>query len=51
MSIMNIIAQLEKEQMAIVSAKRQVPDFAPGDTVMLRLWKANAAVSKPMKVW
>ena len=34
---MNIIAQLEKEQMAIVSAKRQVPDFAPGDTVIVNV--------------
>ncbi|MDE2446710.1 MAG: 50S ribosomal protein L19 [Alphaproteobacteria bacterium] len=32
---MNIIAQLEKEQMAVVTAKRQVPDFAPGDTVIV----------------
>jgi large subunit ribosomal protein L19 len=33
--IMNIIAQLEKEQMAITTAKRQIPDFAPGDTVIV----------------
>ena len=32
---MNIIAQLEKEQMAITTAKRQIPDFAPGDTVIV----------------
>ena len=31
---MNIIAQLEKEQIAIVAAKRQVPAFAPGDTLI-----------------
>jgi len=30
---MNIIEQLEKEQMAAISAKRIVPDFSPGDTV------------------
>ena len=34
---MTIIAQLEKEQMAVVSAKRQVPDFAPGDTVIVNV--------------
>ena len=34
---MNIIAQLEKEQMAVISAKRQVPDFAPGDTVIVNV--------------
>jgi large subunit ribosomal protein L19 len=34
---MNIIAQLEKEQMAVVAAKRQFPDFAPGDTVIVNV--------------
>ena len=34
---MNIIAQLEKEQMAIVAAKRQLPNFAPGDTVIVNV--------------
>jgi large subunit ribosomal protein L19 len=34
---MNIIAQLEKEQMAVITAKRQVPDFAPGDTVIVNV--------------
>ena len=34
---MNIIAQLEKEQMAVVAAKRQLPDFAPGDTVIVNV--------------
>ena len=34
---MNIIAQLEKEQMAIVVAKRQLPDFRPGDTVIVNV--------------
>ena len=32
---MNIIAQLEKEQVAIVAAQRAVPEFAPGDTVIV----------------
>ncbi len=34
---MNIIAQLEKEQIAIVAAKRQVPAFAPGDTLIVNV--------------
>ena len=34
---MNIIAQLEKEQIAIVTAKRQVPAFAPGDTLIVNV--------------
>jgi large subunit ribosomal protein L19 len=34
---MNIIAQLEKEQMAAVAAKRQLPDFSPGDTVIVNV--------------
>jgi large subunit ribosomal protein L19 len=32
---MNIIAQLEKEQMALTTAKRQIPAFAPGDTLIV----------------
>jgi large subunit ribosomal protein L19 len=34
---MNIIAQLEAEQMAAVVAKRPVPDFNPGDTVIVNV--------------
>jgi large subunit ribosomal protein L19 len=34
---MNIIEQLEKEQMAVVVAKRQLPDFRPGDTVIVNV--------------
>lgn len=34
---MDIIAQLEKEQAAIVAAQRPVPDFAPGDTVIVNV--------------
>jgi large subunit ribosomal protein L19 len=34
---MNIIAQLEAEQMAVVVAKRQVPAFTPGDTVIVNV--------------
>ena len=30
---MNIIAQIEREQMDAILAKRGVPEFAPGDTV------------------
>ena len=32
-----IIAQLEKEQMAAVAAKRQLPHFSPGDTVIVNV--------------
>ncbi len=34
---MNIIAQLEAEQVAAVVAKRQVPDFSAGDTVIVNV--------------
>ncbi|GLK54303.1 large subunit ribosomal protein L19 [Methylopila capsulata] len=34
---MNIIEQLDKEQMEAVSAKREIPDFAPGDTVIVNV--------------
>jgi large subunit ribosomal protein L19 len=37
MYVMDIIAQLEKEQAAIVAAQRPVPDFAPGDTVIVNV--------------
>jgi len=32
---MNIIQQLELEQAQAISAKREIPDFAPGDTVVV----------------
>ena len=35
---MNIIEQLEAEQVAALAAKREVPDFAPGDTVQVNVW-------------
>jgi large subunit ribosomal protein L19 len=34
---MNIIAQLEAEQMAVVAAKRQFPEFDAGDTVVVNV--------------
>jgi large subunit ribosomal protein L19 len=34
---MNIIQTLEKEQMAKLSAGKEVPDFAPGDTVLVNV--------------
>ena len=34
---MNIIAQLEAEQMAAIAAKRPVPDFNAGDTVIVNV--------------
>jgi len=32
---MNIIQELEREQAEKIAGKRQVPDFAPGDTVVV----------------
>ena len=34
---MNLIQQLEKEQMAKLSANREIPDFEPGDTVLVNV--------------
>ncbi len=34
---MNIIAQIEKEQMDKLSAGKTVPDFGPGDTVIVNV--------------
>ena len=32
---MNIIQELEREQAEKIAAKQQVPDFSPGDTVVV----------------
>jgi len=32
---MNVIQQLEKEQIAKLSAGKQIPDFSPGDTLLV----------------
>ena len=34
---MNIIQQLEKEQVEKISAGKDIPDFAPGDTVLVNV--------------
>ena len=34
---MNLIQTIEKEQMAKLSAKRDTPDFGPGDTVLVNV--------------
>ena len=34
---MDIIAQLEREQVAVVAAQRAVPEFGPGDTVIVNV--------------
>jgi len=34
---MNLIQQLEKEQVAKLTAGKQIPDFAPGDTVQVNV--------------
>ena len=33
----NIIEELEKEQMAEIAAKRDIPDFGPGDTLRVNV--------------
>ena len=44
----NIIAALEKEQMT-----KEIPDFSPGDTVVVQVKVKEALVSvfRPLKVW
>ena len=34
---MNLIQELEKEQIAKLSAGKQIPDFGPGDTVLVNV--------------
>src|SRR3989442_10774778 len=34
---MNVIQELEKEQMARLSAGKEIPDFGPGDTVLVNV--------------
>src|SRR6201990_2337329 len=34
---MNVIQELEKEQVAKLSAGKDIPDFAPGDTVIVNV--------------
>ncbi len=34
---MNLILQLEQEQMAKLSAGKEIPDFVPGDTVLVNV--------------
>lgn len=34
---MNLIKTLEKEQMAKLSAGKEIPDFAPGDTLLVNV--------------
>ncbi|HYA66334.1 MAG TPA: 50S ribosomal protein L19, partial [Burkholderiaceae bacterium] len=34
---MNLISQLEKEEIARLSANRSIPDFSPGDTVVVNV--------------
>jgi large subunit ribosomal protein L19 len=40
---MNIIEQINKEQMAAITAKRIIPDFGPGDTVKVMVRVAEEA--------
>ncbi len=34
---MNIVEELEKEQMAKLSAGKEIPDFGPGDTIIVNV--------------
>jgi large subunit ribosomal protein L19 len=34
---MNLIQQLEKEQLEKMSAGKEIPDFAPGDTLIVNV--------------
>src|ERR1700751_3482039 len=34
---MNLIQELEKEQVAKLSAGKEIPDFAPGDTILVNV--------------
>jgi large subunit ribosomal protein L19 len=34
---MNIIDEIDREQMAAVTAKREIPEFAPGDTLQVNV--------------
>lgn len=34
---MNVISQLENEEIARLSANRTIPEFAPGDTVVVNV--------------
>jgi large subunit ribosomal protein L19 len=34
---MNVIQQIEKEQLEKLSAGKEIPDFAPGDTVLVNV--------------
>jgi len=34
---MNVIQELEKEQMAKLSAGKEIPDFGPGDTLLVNV--------------
>ena len=34
---MNVIQELEKEQVAKLSAGKEIPDFGPGDTVIVNV--------------
>jgi large subunit ribosomal protein L19 len=35
--LMNLVQQLEQEQMAKLAAGKEIPDFAPGDTVIVNV--------------
>jgi large subunit ribosomal protein L19 len=44
---MNVILELEREQMSAISAKRAIPEFAPGDTVKVMVRVIEGAEADP----
>ena len=43
---MNIIQQIDAEQAAAITAKRQLPEFGPGDTVVVAVRVTEGARSR-----
>ena len=48
---MNIIQQLEKEQLEKLTAGKEIPDFEPGDTLIVnvKVVEGERTASRPMK--
>src|SRR4029453_7292606 len=44
---MNIIQKLEQEELARVSANKSIPDFAPGDTVVVNVNVVEGTPNSP----
>jgi LSU ribosomal protein L19P len=50
---MNLLQQLEQEEMARVSEGKTIPEFGPGDTVIVqvKVKEGTASVCRPTKAW